>query len=74
MKKYGIEIVPRPAIKATKKLDLNGKMGEEMIESLTKVILIRHQKSFKRLSEMWVSKGFVAQRFISWSYLGITQV
>ena len=52
MKKYGVEIVPRPVIKATKKLDLNGKMGEQMIESLTKVILIRHQKSFKRLSEM----------------------
>jgi hypothetical protein len=52
VKKYGVEIVPRPAIKATKKLDLNGKMGEEIIKSLTKLILIRHQKAFKRLSEM----------------------
>ena len=50
MKKYGVEIVPRPAIKATKKLDLNGKIGEEIIKSLTKLILIRHQKAFKRLS------------------------
>ncbi|WP_089603600.1 acetyltransferase [Acinetobacter piscicola] len=50
MKKYGVEIIPRPAIKATKRLDLNGKMGEEMIKSLTKLILIRHQKAFKRLS------------------------
>lgn len=58
MKKYGVEIIPRPAIKATKRLDLNGKMGEEMIKSLTKLILIRHQKAFKRLSEMWVSKTF----------------
>ena len=52
MKKYGVEIVPRPAIKGTKKLDLSGKVGEEMIKSLTVIILIRHQKAFKRLSEM----------------------
>ncbi|WP_286385991.1 hypothetical protein [Acinetobacter bereziniae] len=52
MKKYGVEIIPRPAIKATKKLDLNGKVGEEIIKSLTEIILIRHQKVFKRLSEM----------------------
>ena len=33
-------------------LDLSGKVGEEMIKSLTVIILIRHQKAFKRLSEM----------------------
>ncbi len=52
VKKYGVEIVSRPAIKATKRLDLNGKVGEEIIKSLTEIILIRHQKAFKRLSEM----------------------
>ena len=52
MKKYGVEIVPRPAIKATKKIKKKKKMGEEIIKSLTKLILIRHQKAFKRLSEM----------------------
>ena len=52
VKKYGVEIVSRPAIKATKKLDLNGKVGEEIIKSLTEIILIRHQKAFKLLSEM----------------------
>jgi hypothetical protein len=52
MKKYGVEIVHRPEIKATKMLDLSGTEGEKIIKSLTKKILIRHQKAFKRLSNM----------------------
>lgn len=52
MKKYGVEIVDRPKIKATKFLDLSGIEGEKIIKSLTKKILIRHQKAFERLSNM----------------------
>lgn len=52
MKKYGVKIIPRPKIKAIKNLDLSGKEGEELIKSLTQVILLRHQKTFKRLSDM----------------------
>ena len=52
MKKYGVEIVDRPKIKATKTLDLSGQEGEKIIKSLTKKILIRHQKAFERLSNM----------------------
>lgn len=52
MKKYGVEIIPRPKIKPKKNLDLSGKEGEELIKLLTQVILIRHQKAFKRLSNM----------------------
>lgn len=52
MKKYGVKIIPRPKIKVTKNLDLSGKEGEELIKSLTQVILLRHQKVFKRLSDM----------------------
>ncbi|MEG0619357.1 MAG: acetyltransferase [Bacilli bacterium] len=52
MKKYGVEIVDRPKIRPTKKLDLSGKNGEEIIKSLTEKILIRHEKTFKSLEGM----------------------
>jgi hypothetical protein len=52
MKKYGVEIVDRPKIRPTKMLDLTGKRGEEIVRVLTKKILIRHDKTFKRLSDM----------------------
>lgn len=52
MKKYGIEIIDRPKIKPIKKLDLSGKNGEEIIKLLTEKILIRHEKTFKRLEGM----------------------
>ncbi|MBP6468490.1 MAG: acetyltransferase [Fusobacteriaceae bacterium] len=52
MKKYGIEIIDRPKIKPIKKLDLSGKNGEEIIKLLTEKILIRHEKTFKRLEDM----------------------
>lgn len=52
MKKYGVEIVDRPKIRPTKELDLTGKDGEEIIKLLTKKILIRHEKTFKRLADM----------------------
>ena len=52
MKKYGVEIVDRPKIKPIKELDLTGKEGEKLIRSLKKKILIRHEKTFKRLSDM----------------------
>ena len=52
MKKYGIEIIDRPKIKPIKKLDLSGKNGEEIIKLLTEKILIRHEKTFKRLQGM----------------------
>ena len=52
MRKYGVEIVERPKIRPTKELDLSGKDGEKLVRLLTKKILIRHEKTFKRLSEM----------------------
>lgn len=52
MKKYGIEIIDRPKIKPIKKLDLSGKNGEEIIKLLTEKILIRHEKTLKRLEDM----------------------
>ena len=52
MRKYGVEIVDRPKIKPIKELDLTGSEGEKLVRLLTKKILIRHDKSFKRLSSM----------------------
>jgi hypothetical protein len=52
MRKYGVEIVDRPKIKPIKELDLTGSVGEKLVRLLTKKILIRHEKTFKRLSQM----------------------
>ena len=52
MRKYGVEIVERPKIRPTKELDLSGKDGEKLVRLLTKKILIRHEKTFKRLADM----------------------
>ena len=52
MKKYGVEIVDRPKIKPIKELDLTGIEGEKLVRLLTKKILIRHEKTFKRLADM----------------------
>ena len=53
MKNYGVEIVPRPKIAAKKlAIDLSSKKGEETIKSLTYLVLIRHKKTFDRLSNM----------------------
>ena len=52
MRKYGFEIVDRPKIKPIKELDLTGSEGEKLVRLLTKKILIRHEKTFKRLSQM----------------------
>ena len=52
MKKYGVEIVDRPKIRPIKELDLTGKEGGKLIRSLTDKLLIRHEKTFKRLSDM----------------------
>ena len=52
MKRYGVEIVDHPKIKPIKELDLTEKEGEKLIRLLTKNILIRHEKTFKRLSDM----------------------
>ena len=52
MKKYDVEIVDRPKNRPDKELDLTGKGGEKLVRLLTKKILIRHEKTFKRLSDM----------------------
>jgi hypothetical protein len=52
MKKYGVETVDRPKIRPIKELDLAGKEGEKLVRLLTKKILIRHEKTFKRLADM----------------------
>lgn len=53
MKNYGVEIVPRPKVTAKKlEIDLSSKDGEKIIKSLTYLILVRHKKTFYRLSNM----------------------
>ena len=49
---YGVKKVKRPRIKAVKKLDLNGVMGEELIKSETKIVLRTHGKTFRKLADM----------------------
>lgn len=49
---YGVCIVERPKIKATKKLDLSGEQGKQIVYSETKLALRTHRKTFQRLADM----------------------
>ncbi|MBE9579007.1 MULTISPECIES: acetyltransferase [Moraxella] len=50
--KYGIIKTNRPKIPATKKLDLTGEQGQQIIKSETKLVLRTHKETFKRLADM----------------------
>jgi hypothetical protein len=52
LKTYGISIVDRPKIKATKKLDLSGDQGKQIVYSETKLALRTHRKTFQKLADM----------------------
>jgi hypothetical protein len=52
MKKYGVEIVDRPKIRPIKELDLDRERGRKTCQITDKKILIRHEKTFKRLADM----------------------
>jgi hypothetical protein len=49
---YGVCAVERPKIKATKKLDLSGVYGQQIIKSETKLALRTHRKTFEKLADM----------------------
>ncbi|NRD74751.1 acetyltransferase [Shewanella sp. VB17] len=49
---YGVEAVNRPKVKATKKLDLSGVHGQQIIKSETKLALRTHRKTFEKLADM----------------------
>ena len=49
---YGVSIVERPKIKATKRLDLGGDQGKQIILSETKLVLRTHKKTFQKLADM----------------------
>ncbi|WP_114416533.1 acetyltransferase [Marinospirillum perlucidum] len=49
---YGVVAVKRPRIKATKKLDLSGDAGRQIVQSETKLALRTHRKTFSKLADM----------------------
>ena len=49
---YGVRVVERPKIKATKKLDLTGVSGQQIVKSETKLALRTHRKTFEKLADM----------------------
>lgn len=50
--KYGVSPTQRPKIPATKKLDLTGEQGQQIVKSETKLVLRTHKETFKRLADM----------------------
>ena len=52
IEKYGVPMVERPKIQATKQLDLSGETGKQIVKSETKLELRTHSKTFKRLADM----------------------
>lgn len=51
-KKYGVDIVTRPHIKAKKVLDLSGESGKQIVCSETKLVLRTHKNTFRKLADM----------------------
>ena len=49
---YGVKAVKRPRIPATKKLDLSGKSGRQIVRSETKLVLRTHKRTFEKLADM----------------------
>ena len=49
---YGVTPVERPKIKAKKKLDLSGAQGQQIVKSETKLVLLTHRNTFKKLADM----------------------
>lgn len=49
---YGVSIVERPKIKATKMLDLGGDQGKRIVFLETKLVLRTHKKTFEKLADM----------------------
>ncbi|PSU45799.1 acetyltransferase [Photobacterium frigidiphilum] len=49
---YGVSSVERPKIKATKKLDLSGDCGQQIVKSESKLALRTHRKTFEKLADM----------------------
>lgn len=52
LQEYGVEIVKRPSIPATKKLDLSGEEGRQIVKSETKLALRTHRRTFEKLADM----------------------
>ncbi len=52
VEQYGLTAVQRPKIKATKRLDLTGYFGQQIVKSETKLVLRTHHTTFKRLADM----------------------
>ena len=52
LREYGVEIVSRPRVPATKKLDLSGELGRQIIKSETKLALRTHKRTFEKLADM----------------------
>lgn len=52
LERYGVKIVERPKIAATKSLDLAGEYGQQIVRSETKLALRTHKQTFKKLADM----------------------
>ncbi|MDO6477810.1 acetyltransferase [Alteromonas sp. 1_MG-2023] len=49
---YGVKAVKRPKISASKKLDLTGESGQQIVKSETKLVLRTHKRTFEKLADM----------------------
>jgi len=49
---YGVKAIKRPKIAASKKLDLSGEFGQQIVKSETKLVLRTHKRTFQKLADM----------------------
>ena len=52
LESYGVTTVQRPKTKSTKKLNLSGIYGEQIVKSETKLALRTHKNTMKKLADM----------------------
>lgn len=52
LERYGVKIQSRPKIKPVKSLDLSDCYGEQIIKSETRLALVTHKNTFKKLADM----------------------
>jgi len=52
IEKYGFKSIQRPRIQASVELNLASEEGKQIVKSETKLILIKHKKTFEKLAHM----------------------
>lgn len=71
---YGVKAVKRPKIAASKKLDLSGDAGQQIVKSETKLVLRTHKRTFEKLADINKLQGALGRIDNAIAYSGLDDV